>query len=333
MDFFIEGFTTEVTGLVMHEAFTEATVKVEGGLAGYLDIQDFELPGISISSCTGAIHRDIDIMVKYAEEDRNNISFCAPMKIGGGVSGILEGMKPFDLKEKHYAFLYYPHEKGIHRLKAGGPFNFISIKLNIEKMNEYLYDEESWLYHIMPAVNKHQTSLFTLNASLLDTMLEKALQGILQCPFNGITKRLFLEGKTLELLSYSIAALEPVSRNVSHGLSERDRRKLADIKRYLDNNYLQDLSLKLLCSEFGINEFKLKSGFKNLYGETVFGYVLEQKMQLAYKQLDDGEESIADLSDMLGYNHQGNFTVAFKKRFHVNPLQIRNNKGVISLLK
>jgi AraC-like DNA-binding protein len=324
MDFFIEGFTKEITDVAMHHEYAEATVKVEGGEGGSFNIKAFDLPGISISSTVGDIRQTIDIVVKYEEEDRHSISFCAPMKIGGGVSGILKGMEAYNLKEKHYAFLYYPHETGIHRIKSG-ELNFVSLKMDIDKMNEYLYSEESWLRVIMDRVGQRQTSLFALNASL-NTMMEKVLLSITQCPFNGTTKRLFLEGKTLEILAYSIAALEPVAEP-NNGLCERDRRKLADIKRYLDEHYLEDLSLKFLCSEFGVNEFKLKAGFKNLFGQTVFGYILEQKMQRAYRLLYDGGTSISDLSDMLGYNHQGNFTVAFKKRFNMSPLQIRNNKG------
>jgi AraC-like DNA-binding protein len=200
--------------------------------------------------------------------------------------------------------------------------------MEIGKMNEYLYNEEAWLRLVMDRVSTGQTSLFSLNVSL-NTMLERALTDMLHCPFSGITKRLYLEGKTLEVLAYSIAALEPVAQP-DDGLCERDRRKLADIKRYLDEHYLEDLSLKFLCTEFGVNEFKLKAGFKTLFGQTVFGYILEQKMQRAYRMLYDGGTTISELSDMLGYNHQGNFTVAFKKRFNMNPLQIRNNKGLVT---
>lgn len=326
MDFFIEGFTKELTEVKTHNAFAEGKMKVEGGDAGSVEIRGFELPGISIASALGSIVQPVDIVVKYDEEDRNNISFCAPLKTASGISGWLKGMDPYTLKEKHYAFLYYPHETGMHRM-GSGDIHFMSFKMNIEKIHEYLHNDELWLKYIVSRIDKLQPAIFSLNATL-NVMLENTLMNIVQCPFNGITKRLYLEAKTMEILALSIAALEPIAEPVRK-LSERDKRILTDVKRYLDENYLEDLSLKFLCSEFGLNEFKLKAGFKILYGETVFGYIQEQKMQHAYQLLYSGGTNVADLSDILGYNHQGNFAVAFKKRFNVSPLQIRNNKGLV----
>jgi AraC-like DNA-binding protein len=69
----------------------------------------------------------------------------------------------------------------------------------------------------------------------------------------------------------------------------------------------------------GINDFKLKNGFKQLYGNTVFGLLFEERMQQAKVMLVDPEISIKELSMTVGYKNLSNFTSAFKKRFGYPP--------------
>ena len=63
----------------------------------------------------------------------------------------------------------------------------------------------------------------------------------------------------------------------SKKISYSDITKLYQIKAFLIEHFLQKHSLKSISKTFRINEFKLKYGFKNLFGISVIRYVGQPK--------------------------------------------------------
>ena len=83
------------------------------------------------------------------------------------------------------------------------------------------------------------------------------------------------------------------------------------------------------AKKFGINEFKLKTGFKQLFQNTIGKYIDERKMKLACELLETSENSIQDIAFEVGYEHYNNFILAFKKRFQMTPLQYRKQNQMM----
>jgi AraC-like DNA-binding protein len=74
-----------------------------------------------------------------------------------------------------------------------------------------------------------------------------------------------------------------------------------------------------------INEFKLKKGFKEIFGNTVFGYLVDLKMEYAKEKLVQKKVSISEISDEIGFQHPQHFSQAFKKKYGYFPSQYFNN--------
>ena len=103
-----------------------------------------------------------------------------------------------------------------------------------------------------------------------------------------------------------------------------DVKRLQEVKDFLQVHFLQhDLSLCLLCRKFGLNEFKLKKGFKQLFGFTVFGYVHALKMKTARQLLVAGEMNVNEIADHLGYSSPNHFSAAFRKVYGYPPTRLR----------
>jgi len=75
----------------------------------------------------------------------------------------------------------------------------------------------------------------------------------------------------------------------------------------------------------GLNEYKLKHGFKEIFQTTVFGYLAEKRLELARDYLIDPNKSITDIADLLGYSSIQHFSFAFKKKFGHSPKEGRGN--------
>lgn len=102
-----------------------------------------------------------------------------------------------------------------------------------------------------------------------------------------------------------------------------DLQRLQQVKDYLRESFLSPkLSLQGLCRKFGLNEFKLKKGFKQLFGNTVFGYVQEMKMKTARQFLAERRMNVNEVADYLGYSTPNHFSAAFKKMYGHKPSQL-----------
>jgi len=78
-------------------------------------------------------------------------------------------------------------------------------------------------------------------------------------------------------------------------------------------------SLETLSVEIGLSLKKLKEGFKQIYGDTVYSYLLEHKMQEARRMLASQKYNVNEVGLKLGYSTSSHFIAAFKKKFGTTP--------------
>ncbi|MEA5618335.1 AraC family transcriptional regulator [Cronbergia sp. UHCC 0137] len=151
------------------------------------------------------------------------------------------------------------------------------------------------------------------------------LEQIINCPFQGITKNLYLEGKCLELIALK---LEQLAQHEKHRrkvivLKKDDIERIHAAKVILIKNINNPPSLIELAHQVGLNDYKLKIGFHQVFGTTVFGYLHQHRMELSRQMLSEGQMSIKEVAHAVGYANHGCFAAAFRKRFGVNPKHYR----------
>ena len=83
-------------------------------------------------------------------------------------------------------------------------------------------------------------------------------------------------------------------------------------------------SLLSLAKQTGINSFKLKQGFRQVFNTTVFGYLYAYRMEEARRLLGLGELSVTQVAQTVGYSHPGKFAAAFKKKFGITPKALKS---------
>ena len=78
-------------------------------------------------------------------------------------------------------------------------------------------------------------------------------------------------------------------------------------------------SLVELSEKIGLNIKKLKEGFKQIYGDTVYGYLLDYKMNEARRMLSSRNFNVNEVGLKIGYSTSSHFISAFKKKFGTTP--------------
>ncbi|MDM9383749.1 AraC family transcriptional regulator [Chlorogloeopsis sp. ULAP01] len=166
--------------------------------------------------------------------------------------------------------------------------------------------------------------------------MQVALQQILHCPYQGVFKRMYLEGKVLELLALQLMQLVDTDVPRSHSsLRGHDIDCIHHAKEILIQNLDNPPSLLDLARQVGLNDRKLKQGFHQVFKTTPFAYLRQYRLEQARQLLMDSEISIEQVVKAVGYSDRSRFAVAFRKQFGINPksyqMQCRKNGDLISL--
>jgi AraC-like DNA-binding protein len=179
---------------------------------------------------------------------------------------------------------------------------------------------------IMSKMEKDEITMVAPQHQPISSAMQLLLADIIQVKRKGFYKKLFLESRVLELFMLQTEFFDrSAAQQACHYLANLagDIEKLYFVKELIDKDPDAAHSLSGLSRQAGLNTFKLKKGFKDVFGETVFGYINELKMQKARRMLLDEKRPVNEVAYLLGYNSPNNFSTAFKKKFGVSPGKIR----------
>ena len=180
----------------------------------------------------------------------------------------------------------------LHELFTHEPLPF----LKPENIRQKYYDERDIPANLLVELNQLFTTRLSANAN-----------------------RLFYQGKILELLALYFSERKPDTENCPFLNDEDLVRKIKNAKEHLLAHEDRPPTLKELARLSGLNEYQLKAGFKEIYGNTVYGYLLDHKMDHARMLLDSRKYQVAQVAYQIGYTNPSHFIAAFKKKFGVTP--------------
>lgn len=112
-------------------------------------------------------------------------------------------------------------------------------------------------------------------------------------------------------------------RSKTSGVNEENRDilddKIHEIRKYLDENFKENMTLSELCFLFGTNKTTLCSKFRSSYGETVISYINKLKIKEAKKLLRKGEYNLTEISAIVGFSSVHYFSRTFKQYENKSP--------------
>lgn len=139
----------------------------------------------------------------------------------------------------------------------------------------------------------------------------------------GVNRRLYLEGRTLELIALQVALLKAGDQSNSYdqSLSPMERDKIIHIGEQLLQHQDSPPSLQTLAKQANLSINKLERGFRKVYGMPVFAFIRESKMQKARLLFLETSMNVSEVAWEVGYVNVSHFGAAFKKRFGILPKQ------------
>lgn len=239
---------------------------------------------------------------------------------------------PFMMKKSSHCINFFKRYDCTNLLDEHARQEDITFRLSRQFYSDLIAQYLSSAEDRLPEMIAREIEFNTINDHRpIDAALMGILQNIVNCPFEGSMKQVFLREHirallTLQLFHFNEVVHGKPARLDSH-LSKADREKLYAVKSHIDENFLNPTTLETLSRNFGLNEFKLKSGFRNLFDTSPIRYLQTRRLSYALELLKDTDKSIKEIAQRIGYTHAGNFTTAFARAFGNAPQYYRKEKN------
>lgn len=162
----------------------------------------------------------------------------------------------------------------------------------------------------------------------MNDYIKLIIQDIFKLNFDEGLNNLYLQSKVLELLFLEFNTLgdKKLISKKTLKLDEQDIEAIKKAKEILIQNMQNPPSILELARMVAINDFKLKKGFKEIFGTSPYNLLLDYRLELAKKLLKEGELNVSEIAQSIGYKHTTNFSKAFIKKYDIVPTKIMSNR-------
>ena len=212
--------------------------------------------------------------------------------------------------------LYNPQRTLPINLEIQPKTTLISILISIEKFHS-LFSKESGYISFLSGENSHKKYY---DDNEIKPIVAIVLQQIINASVNSSVRELYVKGKVYELLSLHFQKDEAALGEYCPFLvDEQNVLKIRKAKEIIISRMAEPPSLQELANEIGLNLKKLKEGFKQIYGDTVYSFLFDYKMEHARKLLESNQYNVNEVGLQVGYSTASHFIAAFRKKFGTTP--------------
>ncbi len=216
---------------------------------------------------------------------------------------------------------FLPQTWGTCHMAASEHYLTVCIFIDPELFMEFVDQDVDLLPDSIKLLFSKQERAPLLQGYSINCQENLLLDQLLSCPFKGSAGRLFTESKVIELIARFVEKLINSQHKAGFGKhrNSEDIEKLYEARELLVADLSRAPTLSELSRKIGLNEFKLKSGFKNEFNTTIHGYFQFARMQKARDLIEQGKHNVSQVAWEMGYVNVSHFISAYRKIFGINP--------------
>lgn len=227
-----------------------------------------------------------------------------------------QGTYALDLREEKSLLLYNPQKELPLHLELAPKSWAISVLISIKKFHTLFSSDAEKI----PFLSDDNLEKKYYGEEDISPSMAIVLNQIFNYNQNSSLKNLYLKGKCFELMSLYFNQNEDANaENCPFLIDEENVLKIKKAKEIVISRLAEPPGLQELADEVGLSLKKLKVGFKQIYGDTVFNFLFDYKMEVARKMLDSGSYNVNEVGLKVGYSTSSHFIAAFKKKYGVTP--------------
>ena len=156
--------------------------------------------------------------------------------------------------------------------------------------------------------------------------IAEKIQQINSIKQDGVVRALLIQGLVHVILALEIQQHTDDVNNRENQLGSLTTKEIDIIKQastFIERNFDSQISISLLCSEFGISPSKLQEGFKQMHGRTVTDYIRTVRVQKAEGYLRNTDMNISEVVYSIGFSSRSYFSKIFKESYNCSPSEYK----------
>lgn len=217
------------------------------------------------------------------------------------------------IEKQHNYFFYNPEKDLPFELRLAPSTKLVSLFITLESLHK-LFSQDA-----LPFLKPENVKTKFYDEREIPSHLYVVLNQLFTISLSAHAEKLYYHGKVLELLGLYFSEKKTDTESCPF-LNDQDTvRKIKNAKEYVLKHMEAPPGLKELAKIAGLNEYQLKVGFKEIYGNTVFGYLANHKLDHSRVLLDSARFQVNEVAYQIGYTNPSHFIAAFKKKFGITP--------------
>lgn len=278
---------------------------------GKLDVKQLATEHVTVNYYNGKLKEELNINFED-KQLANVVNVCISLEgHTAAYSKNHDWLLPLSANHYHYVAI----NDNAYDLHVAPSFQDVHIQFDQQYFKRLLCDENQWMRSFKEKLDRKEAMLQD-NGSVTYEMTN-IIYALFNNPLTGQLRKIYTEAKVLELLATQLKQFSEMPTKDKRSATDRDL--FMAIHEYLQQHFAEDLSLASIAKQFGINEFKLKKGYRENFDSTVFDHIVELRMMKAYELLQEGDFLVQEVSRDIGYKSANHFATAFKKRFGKSP--------------
>ncbi|NJR52825.1 MAG: helix-turn-helix transcriptional regulator [Leptolyngbyaceae cyanobacterium CSU_1_3] len=210
-----------------------------------------------------------------------------------------------------------PTTAGMHR--AGERLTCVNIEIDPDLFHSSLLTEqqrEDDALKQLFKVEEWKTSFYPV----VTPQMQAIAQQMWDTPYRGVLKQVYLQAKVIELLVIYLDLIADSQKSIRvPGLKPDTIARLYHAREILNHHLDNPPGMMELAREIGVSHSSLLRGFKQLFDTTAIGYLTQQRLHRAEQLLRQGNYTVTQAAELVGYGHLGHFTAMFKRQFGITP--------------
>ena len=103
--------------------------------------------------------------------------------------------------------------------------------------------------------------------------------------------------------------------------------KMKLILKYIENNYMNKITIEDMAAEVGLSQSHFMKYFKNTMGTSFIDYLNDYRLTMASRLLISSDSSILDIASEVGFDNLSYFNRSFKKKYAQTPSAYRKRSS------
>jgi len=265
----------------------------------------------------------LGIQKVFRDMDSSFIQFHFCLK-GSAKFVFNEGRYALEVTDEQSLLLYNTQLDLPINLELGPKTWMISVIMSIRKFHS-LFSKEADYIHFLSAENKDKKYYSQESVSPAIAVI---LSQVMNYNLHPSIKTLYLRAKVYELMALYFNRSEGYDMDQCPFLADEENvKRIRMAKEIIISRMAEPPTLNELSEEIGLSLKKLKEGFKQVYGDSVYGFLFDYKMEYARKILETNQYNVNEVGLKVGYSTASHFIAAFKKKFGTTPKKYTMSLG------